>query len=1549
MSIAMKFTPFRIALIYLFFAAIWIFTTDRILESIVSDVSLLTQLQIAKGWFYVTMTAIALYLMMKSYESFIKNREEKQKVTDANLSVALKAANLGAWDYDVTRDKLFVSEKHQSLLGLNESEEPTIEKIFKKIVKEDVERVKNALNNTRNGSSSFEVEYRIAKSDENIRWIRSIGTPVKRFGKVVRVHGVIMDITSEKLQREELRTEKQYLQKIYDSLPVFLNVIDENMQIKDINKYISERLGYQREDILSDNIMSRMAPDEADLDKALVHINKADGSWNDFDIQAKDGEILKTSWSTIRISDDTFLGIGVDVTERDKLEKQVKENEKRLSLAIKGGNVGLWDWNMKTDELIISDEWAAQLGYKKGELDPDVSTWKKLTHPDDVEKSLEIIDKHITGERGYYENEIRMRHKDGHWLWMLDRGEIVERDENGDAIRLMGAHIEITERVNLQKKIKESQELLKVATNSGNLGLWDWNVVTGKTIFNELWASLVGYTLEELKPVSINTWNQLVHPEDYEKFKESIKKYFEGETDLYELEVRMRHKEGHWIWILTRGQSVEKDADGNVVRMAGTHMDITGRKLLEQKIEESKERLEVATDSANVGLWEWYPKTGKIIIEKNWAKLVGYTLEELEPISIETWNNLIHPNDLELFEETVEAYFSGKTEMYECEVRMKHKDGHWVWILDRGKTVEWDEQGNSVRMTGTHVDISDQKENERLLKESQRVANLGTYILNIKTHVADTSRILDEIYGLPEGEKLTLSLWEKMIHPDYKYIITDYDRAMDKGVSFEAEYKIVLETDQEERWIYEKADVEFDENGNPVLMVGIMQDITRVKEYEEELEREKTLFKITSNLVSDVVWDFDFNENKIWWNEGIEQHFGFDREDIGGGIQFRTDHLHPDDVDRVLKSLEDSINGRNILWEEEYIFLAANGDERQVLDRGYIFRDDNGKGIRMTGAILDLTEQKKAQALLQYQAGLLETISDTVLSTDENFVLKSWNRATETIFGYKEEEVIGKTTAEVLKTVIVEGDIEDARTKIKVHGGWEGEVIQFTKGGKPVNILASVQARYDEKGEFIGTVGVSRNITEIKKVQQKLAHEQKRFEYAASVVSDAIWDVNPSEGTVWWSEGLKTTFGYEIPPLDKGATVWENAIHPEDRERVLTHMKEAEEGDDTSWNEEYRFFRADGTIAYVLDQSFIMRDDEGNILRIIGSMNDITSEKVAKAELQRSEEHYRLLFEESPIPMWIFDPQTLVFESANNAAINKYGYSEEEFQKMMVFDLHPESDQETVRKEAEKDLKQHQTGFDEWTHVTKSGEQIIAEIAGTYIYDGDNQKRLLIANDITRQRTAEKQALSAMVEGEERERARVANELHDGLGQYLSAANMNLRTVYEDIPEISEKLRKPFKDGLSMLNHAITETRSISQNLLPKSIQDYGLELAVASLVNDVKKIEDTEFTLQQYYKTDEIPQSIQVNLFRIVQESLNNAIRHSKAKTIHLQLIKSDNNLIYTIEDDGTGFKIDKKKKSGLGLQSMKTRVAAMAGYIDIDSRIDKGTMISVIVPLNE
>jgi len=135
-----------------------------------------------------------------------------------------------------------------------------------------------------------------------------------------------------------------------------------------------------------------------------------------------------------------------------------------------------------------------------------------------------------------------------------------------------------------------------------------------------------------------------------------------------------------------------------------------------ERLKKSEERLALAIHGTDSGLWDWYVQTGKISFNECWARILGYTLEELEPISIRTWRSLCHPEDLKKSDMELERHFSGETDFYECECRLKHKNESWIWVLDRGKVVSWDEKGRPVRITGTHMDITESKLKEIMVQ-----------------------------------------------------------------------------------------------------------------------------------------------------------------------------------------------------------------------------------------------------------------------------------------------------------------------------------------------------------------------------------------------------------------------------------------------------------------------------------------------------------------------------------------------------------------------------------------------------------------------------------------------------------------------------------------------------------------------------------------------------------------------------------------------------------------------------------------------------------------
>jgi two-component system, sensor histidine kinase and response regulator len=145
--------------------------------------------------------------------------------------------------------------------------------------------------------------------------------------------------------------------------------------------------------------------------------------------------------------------------------------------------------------------------------------------------------------------------------------------------------------------------------------------------------------------------------------------------------------------------------------------DVTERRTLELALEESRERLELALEGSELGLWDWRVQTGETQFNERWAAMLGYRLAELEPTSMQTWQDLCHPEDLALAKQRLESHFRGEVPYFECEFRLRHKDGHWVWILDRGKVVEWGADRRPVRMAGTHLDITERKRIEDTLHQ----------------------------------------------------------------------------------------------------------------------------------------------------------------------------------------------------------------------------------------------------------------------------------------------------------------------------------------------------------------------------------------------------------------------------------------------------------------------------------------------------------------------------------------------------------------------------------------------------------------------------------------------------------------------------------------------------------------------------------------------------------------------------------------------------------------------------------------------------------------
>ena len=208
---------------------------------------------------------------------------------------------------------------------------------------------------------------------------------------------------------------------------------------------------------------------------------------------------------------------------------------------------------------------------------------------------------------------------------LLFRQDELEREIGA---KTQSLEAELLARRQVEKQLAGERKRLTNTLEGTNAGTWEWNVLTGELVANNRWAELQGYTLSEISPVSIKTWEDFCHPEDYPEATRQLQRHLRGETDMYQAEIRMRHKNGSWVWILDRGKVASWDEDGRPVLMFGTHLDITPRKLAEQRLKDSEERLRTLINSTpdiicfKDGEGRW--------LEANDADLKLFALEEVD-------------------------------------------------------------------------------------------------------------------------------------------------------------------------------------------------------------------------------------------------------------------------------------------------------------------------------------------------------------------------------------------------------------------------------------------------------------------------------------------------------------------------------------------------------------------------------------------------------------------------------------------------------------------------------------------------------------------------------------------------------------------------------------------------------------------------------------------------------------------------------------------------------------------------------------------------------
>ena len=277
------------------------------------------------------------------------------------------------------------------------------------------------------------------------------------------------------------------------------------------------------------------------------------------------------------------------------------------------------------------------------------------------------------------------------------------KDSEGVINGVCSTIYETTERKEAEAKIIESEQRLATIIQGTNTGTWEWNIQTGEAIFNSRWAEIVGYSLEELAPLSIETWTHLVHPEDGALSKSRLDAHMCGQSDYYEVEARMRHKDGSWVWVLDRGRVFKRDSHGKPLWMSGTHQDITARKKAEENLLNLSKRFEKMFENNATGIFVEDEAQNIVMTNERFTTIIQYTKEELYGKNV----LFLHVNE-ESYRQFLPNFIHAKEgEQTKMECRLRQKDGTIIWCELLGNKIDIDEERNGV--IWSVVDITDRK------------------------------------------------------------------------------------------------------------------------------------------------------------------------------------------------------------------------------------------------------------------------------------------------------------------------------------------------------------------------------------------------------------------------------------------------------------------------------------------------------------------------------------------------------------------------------------------------------------------------------------------------------------------------------------------------------------------------------------------------------------------------------------------------------------------------------------------------------------------------
>ncbi len=748
------------------------------------------------------------------------------------------------------KDGIYFNKAVEEMIGYTNDEIKDIDEWFKILYKKDAETVKNTYLGNRGNNFESEVIVDVVTKSGQIRKIA--------FKDKITPIGEIWGL-KDKTELYKAREEKDGISQEFNQLLDFSKiglwewVIEDDKLTWNNNMY--EIYGFEEVGVVSkyDDYKDRLHPDDIEAmtdDLNYVLNNSIEEFNNSFRVVLKDGTIKKIKAVAKAYRDEEgklvkMIGLNWDVTEEEALNSQKDKIEKDYKFILDSLNMGVWDWDINSDKLILNDKMNEILGFN---INNKVSSFEKmaeLLHPDDIESMKDKLSNVIKSPDKEYESTFRIIINDGTLKYIRSISKSY-RDEHGVARRMIGLNWDITREIQQKEESKEQAEKYNFILSSLKIGVWDWDIKPDIMKWSDTMYGIYGFEVND-KFSNMYYFQSVLHQEDLERVKSEVDLSINTPNKEFESTFRIiKDKEIRYIHAISRAY---RNEDGIATRMVGLNRDVTKEIQHKEERKELTERYDFILNSIEVGIWDWDIKPDIMNWNDTMFGIHGFEVNN-KFSNMYYFQSVVHPEDLERVNSEIDFVINTPNKEFDSTYRIIKNKGDIIYIRAISRAYR-NEDGIATRMVGLNWDVTKEiqqtEERKELIEKYELILNstqIGVWDWDVKNNKITRSKTIFELFEIQENAddsfETSFSRFEEKIHPDDKELLkSNMEKIISGNIAhFESEIRIVTPSGSIKH-LKSITNNEKDEKGNLLRIYGIHLDNTNIKESELQLVEAK--------------------------------------------------------------------------------------------------------------------------------------------------------------------------------------------------------------------------------------------------------------------------------------------------------------------------------------------------------------------------------------------------------------------------------------------------------------------------------------------------------------------------------------------------------------------------------------------------------------------------------------------------------------------------------------------------------------------------------------